>query len=90
MDTEDFQNTEVVSEEPNQLKEKIKMVGVVCMIGYNSLKVSDYQLFENFHLFNSFYKNFYSQLLSQEDATGIAVEVKAGQWNNISIPFSRS
>lgn len=85
--TEDFQNTEVVSRGTKSIKRENKDAWSGLMIGYNSLKVSDYQYLK-LSIYSTASTRILFSIAGQEDATGIAVDIKAGQWNNISIPFS--
>ena len=85
--TEDFQNTEVVSRGTKSIKRENKDGWSGLMIGYNSLKVSDYQYLK-LSIYSTASTRILFSIAGQEDAAGIAVDIKAGQWNNISIPFS--
>lgn len=84
---EDFQSTEQV----NRGTKSIKRVNVDAWsglyIGFNPINVADYS-----YLKISIYSTKTTRVLfsigKTEDGSGKAIDIKAGEWNNISIPFS--
>lgn len=84
---EDFQNTEKVNRGTKSIR-RINVDGWSGLyIGFNPINVADYS-----YLKISIYSTKSTRVLfsigKTEDASGKAIDIKAGEWNNISIPFS--
>jgi uncharacterized surface protein with fasciclin (FAS1) repeats len=84
---EDFQNTEKVNRGTKSIR-RINVDGWSGLyIGFNPINVADYS-----YLKISIYSTKTTRVLfsigKTDDASGKAIDIKAGEWNNISIPFS--
>jgi uncharacterized surface protein with fasciclin (FAS1) repeats len=84
---EDFQNTEKVNRGTKSIR-RINVDGWSGLyIGFNPLNVADYS-----YLKISIYSTKTTRVLfsigKTEDASGKAIDIKAGEWNNVTIPFS--
>jgi uncharacterized surface protein with fasciclin (FAS1) repeats len=84
---ENWQSTELVSRGTYSIKRVNVDAWSGLMIGYNSLKAADYQ-FLKLSIYSTVSKRILFSIAGQDDANGIAVDIKAGEWNNISIPFT--
>jgi uncharacterized surface protein with fasciclin (FAS1) repeats len=85
--TQDFQSTEVVSRGTYSIKRINVDAWSALEIGFNPLKASDYQ-FLKLSIYSTVSKRVLFSIAGQDDANGIAIDIKAGEWNNISIPFT--
>jgi len=85
--TQDFQNTEIVSRGTKSIKRVNTDAWSGLYIGFNPINVADYG-----YLKLSIYATTSTRIMFSIGATdsdsGKAVDIVAGQWNNISIPIS--
>lgn len=84
---EDWQNTEKVSRGTKSIKRVNVDAWSGLMIGFNNMKAADYQ-FLKLSIYSTVSKRILFSIAGSDDSTGIAIDVKAGEWNNISIPFT--
>lgn len=85
--TEDFQNAEMVNRGTKSIKRINNDAWSGLYIGFDPINVADYS-----YLKLSIYSTKSTRILfsigKTEDASGVAIDIKAGEWNNVSIPFS--
>ena len=86
--TQDFQNTERVNRGTYSIKRTNNEGWTGMSIGFNSINVADYGYLKISVFPVKTTKLFFSIATDLPWATGFSVEVKAGEWNNLSIPFS--
>ena len=86
--TQDFQNTERVNRGTYSVKRTNNEGWTGMSIGFNSINVADYGYLKISVFPVKTTKLFFSIATDLPWATGFSVEVKAGEWNNLSIPFS--
>ncbi|MBF4486503.1 fasciclin domain-containing protein [Flavobacterium sp. CSZ] len=86
--TQDFQNTERVNRGTYSIKRTNNEGWTGMSIGFNSINVADYGYLKISVFPIKTTRLFFSIKSDLPWATGFSVEVKAGEWNNLSIPFS--
>lgn len=86
--TQDYQNTERVNRGTYSIKRTNNEGWTGISIGFNAINVADYAYLKISVFPIKTTRLFFSIKSDLPWATGFSIEVKAGEWNNLSIPFS--